>query len=87
VVENLFHLDGADYHELAFTYAISHQDPAMLSNAWTHRTTDGDARIELRRFDMEGLETVPFQPVFLKPFLRDPPGRTQHVIVKEPHGK
>jgi ADP-ribose pyrophosphatase YjhB (NUDIX family) len=87
VVENFFHLDGTDYHELAFTYAISPKDPAILSNVWTHRTADGEARIELQWFDLEGLATVPFQPAFLKPSLRDPPKGTQHVIVKEPHGK
>jgi hypothetical protein len=59
----------------------------MLSNAWTHRTADGDARIELRWFDLEGLETGPFQPASLKPFLRDLPGSTQQVILKEPHRK
>ncbi len=87
MVEIFFHLDGADYHELAFTYAISHEDPAILSNTWTHRTADGDARIELRWFELEGLENVPFHPASLKPLLRDPPKTTRHMIVKEPHRK
>ena len=87
VVENFFHLDGADYHELAFTYAISPEDPAILNNSWTHRTADGDARIELRWFDLNHLETLPFQPASLKPLLRNPPETTRHMIVKEPHRK
>ncbi len=87
VVENSFRLDGSDYPELALTYAIFPKDSAILSNTWTHRTADGDARIELRRFDLEGRSTDPFQPASLKPFLRDPPKGTRHVIVKEPRGK
>ncbi len=33
VVENFFYLDGTDYHELSFTYAISPKDSARLGNA------------------------------------------------------
>ena len=84
VVESFFHLDGTDYHELAFTYGISSKDPAILSNTWTHRTTDGDARITLRWFELAHLEAVPFQPAFLKSKLLDPPETPQHVIVREP---
>ncbi len=30
IVENFFHLDETDHHELAFIYAISPTDPAFL---------------------------------------------------------
>ncbi len=86
VVENPFHLDGTDYHELAFTYAIFPKDPAILSSTWPHQTADGGARIELRRFDLDHLEAVPFQPAFLKTRLQHPPETPQHVIVREPKG-
>ena len=84
VVENFFRLDGSDYHELAFTYAIFPKDPAILSSTWTHRTADGDARIELRWFDLDRLGDVPFQPAFLKTELRHPPETPRHLIVREP---
>ncbi len=32
VVENFLRLDGSDYHELAFTYAIFPKGPAILSS-------------------------------------------------------
>src|SRR3712207_1470731 len=35
VAENFFRLDGTDYHELALTYTISPDGPAILGNAWT----------------------------------------------------
>ena len=85
VVENFFHLGEAHYHELAFVYSISPTTPTILHNTWTHRTTDGDTRIELRWFDLDHLDAVDFQPSFLKPLLQDPPQTPQHVIVREPH--
>jgi ADP-ribose pyrophosphatase YjhB (NUDIX family) len=86
VVENFFDLDATDYHELAFVYAISPADPAVLHNTWTHRTTDGETGIELRWFDLDHLEAAPFQPAFLKAELQHPPRTTRHVIVREPKG-
>jgi hypothetical protein len=65
-VENFFHLDGTDHHEPAFTYAIFPKDPAIPNSTWTHRTADGDARIEPRWFSLDHLEAVPFRPAFLK---------------------
>ena len=85
VTENFFRIDRTDHHELAFIYALSPHDPAVLDNAWTHRTTDGDASIELRGFDLDRLEAVPFQPSFLKPLLQTPPETPQHLIVTDPH--
>ncbi len=85
IVENFFHLDETDYHELAFIYAISPTDPAILDNTWTHRTTDGDVSIELRWFDLNHLEAVNLQPAFLKPLMKDPPKTPQHIIIREPH--
>lgn len=48
IVENFFHLDETDYHELAFIYSISPKDPDILENTWTHRATDGDTTIPNR---------------------------------------
>ena len=86
VVEDFFHLDGTYHHELAFTYAIFPEDLTILSSTWTHRTADGDTRIELRWFDLDHLEAVPFRPAFLKAELQHPPEIPQHVIVREPNG-
>jgi 8-oxo-dGTP pyrophosphatase MutT (NUDIX family) len=86
IVENFFDLDGTDYHELAFVYAISPIDTAILENTWTHRTTDGEASIELRWFDLDHLDAVPFQPAFLGAESHRPPKTTQHAIVREPKG-
>jgi 8-oxo-dGTP pyrophosphatase MutT (NUDIX family) len=70
IVENFFHLDATDNHELAFIYAISPTDPTTLNNAWNHRTTNGDTLIELRWFKLDHLEAVDFRPAFLKPHPR-----------------
>lgn len=85
IVENFFHLEETNYHELAFPYSVSPKDPAILKNTWTHRTTDGSVTIELRWFDLNHLETINLRPDFLKPFLKDPPKTPQHMIVREPH--
>jgi len=83
VTDTFFRLDGAHYHELAFTYAISPEEPAILDNARTRRTSDGDVGIELRCFDLDRLETVPFQPSIFQPLLRHPPETPQHLVVGE----
>ncbi|HKH11731.1 MAG TPA: NUDIX domain-containing protein [Rubrobacter sp.] len=84
IVEDFFYLDGTGYHELAFVYAISPINTAILDNAWTYRTTDGDTEIELRWFNLDRLEGVDFRPAFLKAELQRPPETTQHLIVREP---
>ncbi len=85
IVENFFHLDETDHHELAFVYAISPTDPAILENTWTYETTDGDVSIELRWFELNHLEAISLQPAFLKPLLKVPPKTPRHMIVREPH--
>ncbi len=85
IVENFFHLDETHYHELAFVYAIAPTDPAILDDSWSHQTTDGDVRIELRWFELDKLEAVNFRPAFLRPLLQDPPEAPRHMIVKEPY--
>ncbi len=84
VTENFFDLDGTDYHELAFTYAILPDEPAILDNAWTRRTVDGNSNIELRWFALDHLEDVPFEPAFLRPLLKDPGETPRHLIVRQP---
>ena len=34
IVESFFHLDETNYHELAFIYAITPTDPAILNSTW-----------------------------------------------------
>lgn len=84
ILENFFRLNGIEYHELAFIYAVSPIHSAIRDNAWTRRTRDGDVWIELRWFDLDDLERTTFQPQFLKPLMADPPQTPQHVIVRGP---
>ena len=83
ILENFFHLNATEYHDLAFIYAVSPTAPAILNNTWTHHTRDGDVEIELRWFDLNHLEQTNFQPQSLKPLLTAPPQTLQHIIVRE----
>ena len=83
----LLHLDGNEYHEPSFVYAISPTNPTILDNTWTHQTTEGNVQIELRWFRLDHLEAVNFQPAFLKPLLQNPPQTPKHTIIREPHQK
>jgi len=85
IVEDGFRLDATAYHELAFAYAIFPTDPTIPNKTWTYQTTAEDVQIELRRFDLDELEPVNFQPSFLKILIQAPPKTPQHMIVREPH--
>jgi ADP-ribose pyrophosphatase YjhB (NUDIX family) len=84
ILENFFHRDETNYHELSFIYTVSPTNSTILKNSWTHRTRDGEVEIELQWFDLNHLEHTNFQPQILKPLLTTLPQTPNHIIVREP---
>lgn len=85
-VENFFHFEKRDYHELGFYYRM--ELPARFAFAErgiVHRIVDGPNEIEFMwvRATPEALAALPLQPDFIAPRIGNLPERTEHLVWRE----
>jgi 8-oxo-dGTP pyrophosphatase MutT (NUDIX family) len=85
-VENFFHFEGRDYHELGFYYLMHLPDHfAFQPDRIIHRIVDGPNEIEFKwvKADPLDLKALPLQPDFIQDRVRALPERSEHLIWRE----
>lgn len=85
-VENFFHFEKRDYHELGFYYRMTVPDHfAFAERGIVHRIVDGANEIEFMwvRATRQALEALPLQPDFIPGRIENLPDRSEHLIWRE----
>ncbi len=85
-VENFFHFEKRDYHELGFYYLM--ELPlhfAFREKGIVHRIVDGPNEIEFQwvRATADALSALPIQPDFIASRIENLPERSEHLIWRE----
>lgn len=85
-VENFFHFEKRDYHELGFYYLMELPPHfAFRETGIVHRIVDGPNEIEFMwvRATPGALSALPIQPDFIAPRIGSLPERSEHLIWRE----
>lgn len=85
-VENFFHFEKRDYHELGYYYRMDLPESfAFAERGIIHRIVDGENEIEFRwvRADRETLASLPIQPAFIAERIEALPERSEHLVWRE----
>lgn len=85
-VENFFHFEKRDYHELGFYYRMTlPQSFAFAERGIVHRIVDGASEIEFMwvRASEAALQALPLQPDFIPARIESLPERSEHLIWRE----
>lgn len=86
VVENFFHYEGKDWHELGFYYLMELPDSFPFDEeAIVHRVQDGKNPLEFRwvKATTEALTALDIPPYFIAAEIEDLPASTRHVVWKD----
>ncbi len=86
VVENFFHYEGKDWHELGFYYLMELPDSFPFDEeAIVHRVQDGKNPLEFRwvKATTEALTALDIPPYFIASEIEDLPASTRHVVWKD----
>lgn len=85
-VENFFHFEKREYHELGFYYRMSLPDAVPFAEEGiVHRIVDGKNDIEFRwvRALPEVLRALPLQPDFIPDRIAELPRQSEHLVWRE----
>ncbi|WHA41744.1 NUDIX hydrolase [Agrobacterium larrymoorei] len=83
VVENFFHYEGKDWHELGFYYLMELPDSFPFDEeAIVHRVQDGKNPLEFRwvKATTEALTALDIPPYFIASEIEDLPVTVQHLV-------
>lgn len=83
VVENFFHYEGRDCHELGMYYLMEIPESfPFVSEKIIHRIQDGDNELEFKwvRATTEALKTLDIPPYFIADEIEDLPQTVKHLI-------
>ncbi|WP_288425862.1 NUDIX hydrolase [uncultured Agrobacterium sp.] len=83
VVENFFHYEGKDWHELGFYYLMELPDSFPFDEeAIVHRVQDGKNPLEFRwvKATTEALTALDIPPYFIAAEIEDLPVTVQHLV-------
>lgn len=86
VVENFFHYEGKDWHELGFYYLMELPDSFPFDEeAIVHRVQDGKNPLEFRwvKATTEALTALDIPPYFIASEIENLPASTRHVVWKD----
>ncbi|QCI97065.1 NUDIX hydrolase [Agrobacterium larrymoorei] len=86
VVENFFHYEGKDWHELGFYYLMELPDSFPFDEeAIVHRVQDGKNPLEFRwvKATTEALTALDIPPYFIAAEIENLPASTRHVVWKD----
>ena len=85
-VENFFHFEKRDYHELGFYYRMDLPDAVPFAeHRIVHRIVDGKNEIEFKwvKATPEALGALPLQPAFISERILTLPTLTEHLVWRE----
>lgn len=85
-VENFFHFEKRDYHELGFYYRMDLPDAVQFAEQGiVHRIVDGKNEIEFKwvKATPEALTALPLQPAFISERILNLPAESQHLVWRE----
>jgi 8-oxo-dGTP pyrophosphatase MutT (NUDIX family) len=86
VVENFFHFESRDYHELGFYYRMDlPEDFPFAPGEIVHRIVDGPNDLEFKwvRAEAAALRALPLQPNFISGRITRLPETTEHLVWHE----
>ncbi len=86
VVENFFHYEGKDWHELGFYYLMELPDSFPFDEeAIVHRVQDGKNPLEFRwvKATTKALTALDIPPYFIAAEIENLPSSTRHVVWKD----
>jgi ADP-ribose pyrophosphatase YjhB (NUDIX family) len=85
VVENFFHLNGRDFHELEMLFHGELPEDCDLQDHEVEYVRDESGRpLYYRWFPLVALDDIRLGPSFLKSALRNIPATTQHIVHIDP---